>query len=163
MIIRDYNEADKDKILQLHDEFTCEFFPEFHSEDPLREESDLEERYAYFIHQPGKFWIVEDQKLVVGLIGVQIRTDNRAELIQLRVRKSHRRRGIGTLLIEKVEEYALSLGKEKMYLHTAERLVNARKLYEKSGYIFESSRKTPPPMEFTVMTYKKDLLSEKEK
>ena len=61
-------------------------------------------------------------------------------------------------LIKKVEEFALSLGKEKMYLHTAERLVNARKLYEKSGYILERSAKTSPPHEFTVMTYKKDLL-----
>ncbi|MFX0125624.1 MAG: GNAT family N-acetyltransferase [Candidatus Hodarchaeota archaeon] len=163
MIIRDYNEVDKDQILQLHDEFMREFFPEFLSEDPLREEGNLEEIYAYFIHQPGKFWIVEDQELIVGLIGVQLKTNKRADLIQLRVRKSHRRRGIGTLLVEKVEEFALSRGKERMILHTAERLVNARKLYEKSGYILESSTKTSPPLEFTVMTYRKDLLSEKKK
>ncbi|UCG04590.1 MAG: GNAT family N-acetyltransferase [Candidatus Heimdallarchaeota archaeon] len=83
--------------------------------------------------------------------------------MQLRVRKSHRRRGIGTSLVEKVEGFTLFRGKEKMILHTAERLVNARKLYEKSGYILESSTKTSPPLEFTVMTYRKDLLSEKKK
>ncbi|MFX1515597.1 MAG: GNAT family N-acetyltransferase [Promethearchaeota archaeon] len=159
MIIRDYNEADKDQILQLHDEFMQEFFPEFLSEDPLGEE----ESYAYFIHQPGKFWVVKDREVIVGFIGVQLQTNKRADLIQLRVRKSHRRRGIGTLLVEKVEEYALSRGKERMILHTAERLVNARKLYEKSEYILESSTRTSPPHVFTVMTYKKDLLSEKEK
>ena len=65
--------------------------------------------------------------------------------------------------VEKVEKFALSRGKERMILHTAERLVNARKLYEKSGYILERATKTSPPHEFTVMTYKKDLLSEKEK
>lgn len=159
LIIRDYNKADKDQILELHDEFVREFFPEFLSEDPRREE----ESYAYFIHQPGKFWIVEDQELVVGFIGVQLQTNKRADLIQLRVRTSHRRRGIGTLLVEKVEKYALSRGKERMFLHTAERLVNARKLYEKSGYILKSSTKTSPPHTLTVMTYKKDLLSEKKK
>jgi ribosomal protein S18 acetylase RimI-like enzyme len=136
-----------------------EFFPEFSSEDSLREE----ESYAYFIHQPGKFWVIEEGEVIVGFIGVQLQTNRRADLIQLRVRKSHRRRGIGTLLVEKVEEYARSRGKERMILHTAERLVNARKLYEKSGYILESSTKTSPPHAFTVMTYKKDLLSAKKK
>ena len=157
MKIREYKEADKTQILLLHDEFMREFFPEFHSGDTL---IDLEEKYTYFIHQPGKFWIVEDEELIVGFIGVQLQTRNRADLIQLRVKKSYRRRGIGTLLIKKVEEYALSRGKEWMFLHTAERLVNARKLYEKSGYILKSSIKTSPPHEFTVMTYKKNLLSE---
>jgi GNAT superfamily N-acetyltransferase len=163
MIIRAYSEADKDQILLLHDEFEREFFPEFHSEEPLPEKIDLEERYAYYIHRTGKFWVVEDQELVVGLIGVQLQTDNRADLIQLRVRKSHRRRGFATLLVEKVEEFARSQGKEIMFLHTAARLVNARKLYEKSGYRLESVTKSSPPFKFTVMTYKKDLSSEKEK
>lgn len=161
MIIRRYSGADKDEVLQLHEEFESEFFPEFHTEDPQLEESDLEERYAYFIDQPGKFWVVENQESVVGLIGVQLQANNRADLFQLRVRKSHRRRGIATLLVKKVEEFALSHGKEIMYLHTAERLVNARKLYEKVGYILESSMKTSPPSEFTVMIYKKNLLIEK--
>jgi len=162
MIIREYNEADKNQVLLLHEEFELEFSPKFHSESLSLEESDLEERYTYFIHQPGKFWVIEDQGSIVGFIGIQNQADNHADLIQLRVRKSHRRRGIATLLIGKVEEYALSLGKDKMYLHTAERLINARKLYVKSGYILESSTKTSPPFEFTVMTYRKDLLSEKE-
>jgi GNAT superfamily N-acetyltransferase len=100
---------------------------------------------------------MEDQGLIVGFIGVQIQKDNRAELVQLRVRKGHRRKGIGTLLIEKVEEVALTRGKKQVYLHTAEPLVNARKLYEKVGYRLELSTKTPSPFEFTVMTYKKDL------
>ncbi len=162
MIIREYNEADKDQILLLHNEFEREFFPEFHSEDFLSKEIELEERYGYYIHQPGKFWVVEDQELVVGLIGAQIQIGNRADLIQLRVKKGYRRRGIATLLIKKAEEYARSLGKEKMYLRTAKRLVNARKLYEKSGYTLESSAKSSPTLEFTVMTYKKDLLQEME-
>ena len=97
MIIRDYHEADKNQILLLHNEFEREFLPEFHSEESLLGERDLEDRYSYYIHQSGKFWVVEDQGVVVGFIGVQIQAGNRADLIQLRVRKSHRRRGIGTL------------------------------------------------------------------
>jgi GNAT superfamily N-acetyltransferase len=155
MIVRESNKADKEQILQLHEEFRSEFFPEFDSEDSLSKESTLEEKYAYFIHQSGKFWVVEDQELIVGLIGVQLQSNNKADLIQLRVKKSHRRRGIGTLLIEKVEEFARSQGKEIMCLHTAERLVIARKLYEKVGYTLESVAES---IGFTVMTYKKDLI-----
>jgi GNAT superfamily N-acetyltransferase len=154
MIIRDYSEDDKKQILLLHDEFGGEFFPEFYSQ----ETSDLEEKYADFVYQSGKFWVAEDQGLVVGYIGVQMQENDQADLIQLRVKKSHRRRGIGKLLIQKVEEYAVSFGKTQMHLHTAERLINARTLYEKCGYRLESSYNIPPPLEFTVMAYKKDLL-----
>jgi len=157
MIIREYLEMDKDQVLQLHEEFIMEYFPEFTSKMSSSGEEDLEERYSYFLHQPGKFWVMDDQGLVIGLIGVQIQVDNRAELIQLRVRKSHQRKGVGSLLVKKVEEYAVSQGKGQIYLHTAEHLLNARKLYEKSGYILERSTQLSSSLEFTVMLYRKDL------
>ncbi len=101
--------------------------------------------------------MAEDQGVVVGLVGAQIQVEDRADLIQLRVKKSHRRKGIATMLIQKVEEYAKSLEKNHIYLHTAERLINARKLYQKLGYKLESSTDTSPPFEFTIMIYKKTL------
>ena len=157
LIIREYTEADKVQILQLHEEFVSEFFPELHSDASLQEEIVSDERYSYWTYQSGKFWVIEDGEIIVGLIGVQLQTRNRADLIQLRVKRSHRRRGIATILVERVEKYARSQGKEKMYLHTAAHLINARKLYEKSGYILKRSTKTSPPLGFTVMQYKKDL------
>lgn len=157
LIIREYTEIDKPQILQLHDEFVSEFFPELQSDDSFAKESDLDKSYSYWTYQSGKFWVMEDQGKIVGFIGAQLQVSNRADLIQLRVKKSHRRRGIGKLLIEKVEEFVRSHGKDKMYLHTAEHLLNARKLYEKSGYMLERSTKAPY-LCFTVMEYRKDLL-----
>lgn len=157
MQIRDYKTSDKLAILLLHDEFEQEYFPEFHSDKTLSKTSDLELRYAYYITQSGKFWVAEDQGVVIGLIGIQFQINNRADLIQLRVKKSHRRKGIATLLIKKVEEFALSLNKEKIYLHTADRLVYARKLYEKCGFRLEKTEKTSPLFEFTVLIYSKNL------
>ena len=163
MIIREYTELDKVQILLLHDEFMSEFFPDFYTDGTLLEEGDLEEKHSYWVYQSGKFWVMEDQGIIVGYIGVQLQIDHRADLIQLRVKKSHRRRGIATLLIKKVEKYARSQGKEKMYLHTAIHLNNARKLYEKCGYTLIRSTKPSPHLNFTVIQYMKDLLAEKEK
>ncbi|MFW9854457.1 MAG: GNAT family N-acetyltransferase [Candidatus Thorarchaeota archaeon] len=156
MRIREYSQADKVQILHLHLEFEQEFSPDIHLENSLSTQSDLEERYAYFIHQKGRFWVMEERGVVVGLIGVQLQENDRAELIQLRVRKSHRRRGIATLLIKKVEKTALFHGKKQIYLQTAEPLVKARTLYEKLGYVLENTSEFSG---FTVMTYKKDLVT----
>ena len=153
MIIRDYNEDDKDQVLLLHDEFGREFFPELNS----KKTSDLEEKYTYFVHQAGEFWVADDRGIIVGYIGVQIQEGDYADLIQLRVKKSHRRRGIAKLLIQKVEKYVISLGKTQIHLHTSERLKNARRLYEKCGYNLENSFNSPPPLDFIVMVYKKKL------
>jgi len=154
MRIREYKDTDKHQILQLHVEFEREFYPRFNTEDHLLEENELEERYTYFIKQSGKFWVMEDQGVVVGYIGIKLHDDS-AELIQLRVRKSHHRRGIGSLLIEKVEKYALEHGKKQIYLQTAEPLVKARKLYEKLGYTLTN---TVEYSGFTVLAYIKNLI-----
>ncbi|MFW9778181.1 MAG: GNAT family N-acetyltransferase [Candidatus Heimdallarchaeota archaeon] len=158
MRIREYSPADKVQILQLHVEFEQEFSPDIYLENSLSTQSELEERYTYFIHQEGQFWVMEERGVVVGLIGVQLQENDRAELIQLRVRKSHQRRGIATLLIKKVEETALFHGKKQIYLQTAEPLIKARTLYGKLGYILENTSKFSG---FTVMTYKKDLVTTK--
>lgn len=46
------------------------------------------------------FWIAEYKGDVVGMIGVRAGADHTAEICRLRVQKDHRRRGIGTLLLE---------------------------------------------------------------
>ena len=154
MRIRDYHDNDMNQVLQLHDEFELTYFPELRPQDAMIGNLNLKEKYSYYLQQPGKFWVMEDQGMIVGFIGVQPQPDERLELIQLRVRKSHQRLGIGTHLIKKVEEHALAIGKTQIYLHTAKRLLNARNLYEKSGYTLEESIESAV---FTLMTYKKSL------
>jgi GNAT superfamily N-acetyltransferase len=131
-----------------------ENFPEFQSENIPIEKQKLEEKYSYYLDQLGKFWVMEEEKAIVGLVGVQVQSDGRAELIQLRVKRSYRKRGIGTLLIGKAENYVRSQGKSTLYLHTAKRLKRARNLYEKVGYTLEN---TIDSSGMTVMTYKKNL------
>ncbi len=154
MKIRPYHNSDKSQVLRLHDEFMKENFPEIQSEEISIEKQKLEEKYSYYLDQLGKFWVMEDQGIIVGLIGVQIQPDNRADLIQLRVKESHRKKGIGTQLVKHVEDFVCSQEKKVIYLHTAKRLKTARKLYENFGYTLEDTIESPG---FTMMTYKKDL------
>lgn len=72
---------------------------------------NLREGYFEDDGQSG-FWVACDNALVIGMIGVQKVADNAAEVRRLRVRGLYRRRGIGTLLMER----ALSFCRHQNYL-----------------------------------------------
>src|ERR1043166_958602 len=63
---------------------------------------DIEDIQGAYMSSPGgHFWVAENQAgEVVGMIGVQHHEDGEAEIRRLRVRVDHRRRGIGTALLE---------------------------------------------------------------
>ena len=57
-----------------------------------------------------------------------------AELANIAVAPTHRGRGVGKLLLEKMHEHAKSLGAERMLLEVRVSNQNAIGLYEKYGY-----------------------------
>jgi ribosomal protein S18 acetylase RimI-like enzyme len=75
---------------------------------------DLDDIESNYIRQPGcHFWVAETPAgEVVGMIGVQHHDEGVGEIRRLRVATSHRRRGIGTALLET----ALKFCQEKQYL-----------------------------------------------
>ncbi len=58
----------------------------------------------------------------------------RAEVQKVMVGPSHRRRGIGTLLMERLEAIARERAIRLVYLDTSEGPGGARELYERLGY-----------------------------
>lgn len=70
-------------------------------------------REGYFSDEGASdFWVALHQQLVVGMVGVQMTHENAAEIRRLRVRGTYRRRGLGTLLMER----ALSFCRHRAYL-----------------------------------------------
>ncbi len=75
---------------------------------------DIDDIDAAYLSVPGShFWVAEnDRGEVVGMIGVQQHDAGVGEMRRLRVRADHRRRGIGSALLET----ALSFCRDRQYL-----------------------------------------------
>lgn len=57
------------------------------------------------------------------------------------VKKNYRNNGVGSALIDNVVEYAKEKKVKKIWFWTQEELVDAIRLYEKKGFVFEGKQK----------------------
>ena len=73
----------------------------------------------------------------VGAVSIEYQSDvpGFLHLFALDVAEAHRRRGIGTHLVERVEQEALTRGDSGVYLEVALTNVDARRLYERLSYV----------------------------
>ena len=97
---------------------------------------DIEQ--AYLSHPHSHFWVAEldadgngKQPEVVGMIGVQGHEENTAEIRRLRVAQEHRRRGIGSALLETALRFCHERGYLKITLDTFMEREPAVRLFEK--------------------------------
>lgn len=104
--------------------------------------ADIENLAEAYLHDDGQsgFWVARQNGVTLGMVGVQQTGDSTAEIRRLRVRSDHRRRGIGTKLME----HALTFCKKHSYLKVTldvriERLA-AIALFENFGFRLGRSR-----------------------
>jgi len=76
------------------------------------------------------------------------------EVTRMRVDPAFQRRGVGTRLVNRLEERARELGYETLVLDTTARQDGAQRLYESFGYDHEE---TVQWREFEVLLYRKSL------
>ena len=86
------------------------------------------------------FWVAIHKDKVIGMIGVQKTADNSAEIRRLRVRKDHRRRGVGTRLLECALNCCREHGYLKIVLDVRIERGPAITMFEKFGFILSRSR-----------------------
>jgi GNAT superfamily N-acetyltransferase len=84
----------------------------------------------------GQFWVlsVPGGATLAACVGWAPEADGRAELKNLYVRASARRRGLGRRLVQLVEEAARGYGADTMLLWSDTRFLDAHRLYEDLGY-----------------------------
>lgn len=87
------------------------------------------------------FWIVADQGEVVGVAGFELYQPF-ALLRSLAVQPDHRNLGIGDILVRTVEEQAVKLNLEGIYLLTE----TAKPYFEKRGYSTVERGSVPDPI-----------------
>lgn len=86
------------------------------------------------------FWIAAHGGRVVGMIGVQKIRDNTAEMRRLRVRGTFRRRGVGSLLMERAVAFCRKQGYLKVILDVRVERGPAIAMFEKFGFSHARTR-----------------------
>lgn len=103
---------------------------------------DLDDIETVYMKSPGNhFWVADDASQgVVGMVGVQHHDEGVGEVRRLRVAPSHRRRGIGSALVEAALRFCQEKGYLKITLDTYMEREPAILLFEKFRFRHYRSR-----------------------
>jgi len=96
--------------------------------------SSPEERVARDVEH-ADFWVAELEGEVAGTVAVRPKEGKTCELKRLYVSRAARGRGVGRALLAHAESVARAAGYEKIWLDSSRRFVEARRLYEKNGFV----------------------------
>ena len=105
---------------------------------------DIDDIETVYMHTSGNhFWVAENQQgRVVGMIGVQHHEENVGQIRRLRVAQDHRRRGIGSALLET----AIKFCREHLYLKVVMESFTEREpaveMFRKFGFCHANTRHT---------------------
>lgn len=103
---------------------------------------DIDDIPAAYLGSPDQhFWVAENRAgEVVGMVGVQKLDEGVAEIRRLRVRNDHRRRGIGTVLMETAVCFCRDHGYIKITLDTFMERDPALSLFNKFHFLHSRTR-----------------------
>jgi len=133
MKIRDARDSDGERLAELinacYDEYAgC----------VLDIDGEVPELRAIATHHAGnggRFWVAENDRRILGCVGVTPGPDNTFELKKLYVAKDARKMGVGKRLVSLVEAEAMSRGARAIDLWSDTRFEDAHRLYERRGYV----------------------------
>lgn len=96
---------------------------------------DLSDITGNYLRAPGgNFWVAQIDGEVKGMVGVQRRSLEEAELRRMSVAADSRRQGIGRRLLETVEAFCLEQGYQRISLTTVSQLQPAIAMYQGYGF-----------------------------
>ena len=130
--LRDYAPADADVVLSLIASVLKEYG--FSAEvGGMRQDIELAAR-RYTGDRAG-FWVADRAGAVVGTVAIRPKDARTAELKRLYVHPDARGAGIGQALYAHAEAFARSAGYERLWLDSSRRFTQARRLYERNGFV----------------------------
>ena len=139
--IRIFQPADAEAVRRLFTNGQLDFSRGTHLEEEVRRyiqrslSDDLADIPHHYQSGPGgNFWVAELDGEIRGMVGVQHRTDEEAELRRMSVASSSRRQGIGRRLLETVEDFCRRQGYQRIHLTTVSQLQPAIAMYQSCGY-----------------------------
>lgn len=147
MVIRRYEDADHPQVIDLFIRINrelapadmCERFEQYIQTSIDGEMSQLPDIFSEA--RRNAFWVVEADEKVIGMFGIERRTDESTELRRMYLDRPHRGRGTAQRMLECAETKARELGFSKLILSTAEVQEAAIAFYRKSGYALVRSER----------------------
>eukprot|EP00644_Phytophthora_capsici_P008709 jgi/Phyca11/16560/fgenesh1_pg.PHYCAscaffold_20_\ len=122
--------------------------------------TDLSDIVGTYITAGGNFWVATlktDPTQVLGMVGLERKDNQEGELRRLSVKDTHRRFGVGRILVAALEQWAKDTGFTKVWLTTGGVMDKARAFYPSVGYkqteIIQVSEDPP----FEVYKFEKHL------
>ena len=88
----------------------------------------------YLDSESNHFWVAEADGRIVGMVGVQGRGEEEAELRRMSVALDSRRQGIGVGLLETVQGFCREKGYQRLRLTTVSQMTAAIAMYRKFGF-----------------------------
>ena len=169
VIVRQFQPQDQERCIELFRMGLCSY-----KDSPmdilnpwfvnLKLKEDMGNIYKHYIandNEQSNFWVAELNGEVVGCVGAMPdEKDCKAlELIRMSVDASIRRKGIASLMITQVENFAISCGFCKVSLTTLVTMLTACAFYEGCGYTrMETFKfKIPEGVEAHVQPFMKEL------
>jgi ribosomal protein S18 acetylase RimI-like enzyme len=103
---------------------------------------DIDDIDAVYMHSKGnRFWVAQiPDGRVVGMVGVQHHEEGTAQIRRLRVAQDHRRRGIGSALLETALRFCQQQQYMKVTLDTFMEREPALALFKKFRFVHERTR-----------------------
>ena len=156
--VRLFRREDQDAANSLQEEFIDEFFPEFIDDPRLFEwNRDVDDIYSSYMESTGIFWVIEKGTQVVGMGGIKI-SEGLPVISRVRIRKTERSKGLGTLLLKHMEEYCSEEGYKKILVDTENHMTSAIKFYQGHNYLkIREENETIDGKIYTTYFYEKKL------
>ncbi len=138
-----FNQAVIDLILNIQQE-------EFSIPISLAEQPDLLDIENSYQNQGGQFWVaVDDEKKVLGCIGLVALRENNVALKKMFVAATYRKAGLGKKLLKAFTDYCQEKQKSAIFLGTTSEFVAAQYFYQKAG--FREIEQSDLPIDFPIL------------
>lgn len=139
LTVRTFVPSDARRVRELFADGIMEFAVGVEDEARRYVDSSLADDLAdipthYLSRSRDHFWVVETAAGVMGMVGIQERSGEEAELRRMSVSSAARRQGIGRSLLKTVDDFCLEKGYRRITLSTVTMLAPAMAMYANNGY-----------------------------
>lgn len=149
MKIRSAHNTDQENIVRLVKSGLKEFGFSF---SPQTSEADLLNIEREYTQNDGVFLIMENnQKELIATGALKKIDDSTYKIRKMYVSNSHRKKGYGKEILNKLLDVAKSKGAKTVILETSESMTAAKNLYKKFGFLESEEKPVSPRCDITMI------------